>query len=134
MTKDYLSDNLLEGIRSGELGVIYCEPLANFPLNMVFCPEREKCQDLEDALSLDDDAGNLIPSSLPDVAWSVQIGFCEWCKSDMWLLVATDKKTLMCYTITEDFAEQIKGEVDEHENSRSGWERQISHEHLRRKG
>lgn len=108
MTEQTLSDKLLEDIKSGRTGVIYCEPLADFPLNMVFCPEREECQDLSDALSLEDDAGSLILGNLSDVMENVQWGFCDWCKSDKWLLVATDKKILMCYTVTEDFAERIK--------------------------
>ena len=101
MTEQILSDKLLEGIKSGELGVIYCEPLATFPLNMIFCPEREECQTLSNAFKRAVFADECILDN-------VQTGFCDWCDSDMWLLVATDKKILMCYTITKDFAEQIK--------------------------
>jgi len=99
-------DPTIKRIRAGEDIVMFIEPLADFSKSAFFCPEKEECITLGEAM-LD-----------VDMAWNIiESGSCPNCPSHKWIMVACSKDKvsgmLMSATCSPDFGEYIKAVLED---------------------
>ncbi len=104
MSDDFV-EYILEGVKSGERHVIFCEPLAEFHLNLAFCPNRDECEELDDYI----DQYICEPGELYDLVTRMCCGFCQ---SDSWIVVTTRQSALVIFLVSPEVGERLKQALD----------------------
>lgn len=100
-------DPTIKRIRAGKDIVMFIEPLADFSKSAFFCPEKEECITLGEAMLDEDKAWDIIES-----------GSCRNCPSHKWIMVACSVSgMLMSATCSPDFGEYIKAVLEDLKNS-----------------
>jgi hypothetical protein len=90
-------DPIIEGIESGRIYGMKCEPLKDNFENLKNCPDREECEVLSNHLTW--------INEMEDIVRDLHCGFCE---SPSWIFVGITKDgTMVRATMTEKHAKKI---------------------------
>jgi len=93
-----MSDEFLKRVKNKEINISFCEPLAEFHLNLKFCPNREEGEWLSKELERD-------PFGAEDLIYNM---FCDFCESEDWIIVATNDAVLMALLVEPEFGKKVK--------------------------
>jgi len=101
-------EDIIRRVRNGEAFVIFCEPLAEHHHNLLYCPNREQCDKLE----------NYCESRLGyEIHEVVSYGCCHFCDSEDWLVVVASNGTIMTLLATPEFGKELKARLEEFEKT-----------------
>ena len=90
-------DPIIEGIQTGRIYGMKCEPLKENYQNLSNCPDRETCEQLSEHMSW--------INEMEDIIRDLHCGFCE---SVSWLFVGITKDgTMVRATTTKEHAQKI---------------------------
>jgi len=82
-----------------ELLVLYCEPLADMPENLRWCPHREECGMLYDAAF----------GECEDILAALH---CDTCDAEEWVVVGvTERGTLVIMEVSEQIGREIRNQI-----------------------
>ena len=86
-----------------ELLVSFCEPLAEMPENLRWCPHREECDTLYYAA---------LACECEDILATLH---CDMCESDTWVVVGIEPKkgTLTVMEVPEEIGKEIRSKLRE---------------------
>ncbi|RLI76036.1 hypothetical protein DRO97_01785 [Archaeoglobales archaeon] len=95
--------DIIEGQKNKEIFVIFCEPLAEFHHNLLYCPNREECEELYEYCErqFGDQVHDLIIH-----------GCCYFCESDEWIVVLASKGALATLLVTPEFGAELKEQLE----------------------
>ena len=97
-------EDIIRRVRNGEAFVIFCEPLAEHHHNLLYCPNREECEKLE----------NYCESRLGyEIHEVVSYGCCHFCDSKDWLIVMASNGTIMTLLAAPEFGKELKARLEE---------------------
>ncbi len=94
-----VEEKLKKAIKKGDLKPFICEELKTNPLNLKFCPDKEKCQWLESYLIDPYQNKHELITNM----------FCPFCKSERWLFVGlTSKNNMFEMTCSPEVGKEFK--------------------------
>ena len=92
----------MEGIESGRIYGMKCEPLKDSPNNLKYCPDREECTVLAEHMTW----VNEMEDTIRELT-------CTFCESDLWYFVGITKDgTMVIATTSEEYAKKINALID----------------------
>jgi len=95
-------DPIIEGIKTGRIYGMKCEPLKDNFNNIKFCPDREECSILAEHMTW--------INEMEDILRDLHCGFC---KSESWIFVGITKDgTMVTATTSEKHAKEINKLID----------------------
>jgi len=90
---------IVDGIKEGKYHIIFCKPLADFHLNLAFCPYREECEHLEKYIK-----ENLCSYNIFDLITQLHCGDCP---RNEWIIVLTTQGSIFAMTVSPDFGKEL---------------------------
>ncbi len=95
--------DILKDIEKGEVNIVYCEPLADMPENLKWCPNREQCEELYDYVTSTFDCWDII-----------EFMQCDFCESSDWIIVGVTKRgSLLILLVTPEYGRNVKNVIVE---------------------